>query len=106
MARMNSPQPVTGYFTGLAQVYAECRPSYPTQAIDALLDGLSRPLMVADVGCGTGISTRLLAATGARVIGIDPNDDMLDQARRESEEKFNATIEYRQGTGEHTGLDD
>ncbi len=33
-----------------------------------------------DVGCGTGISTRLFAARGVRVIGIDPNDEMRARA--------------------------
>jgi SAM-dependent methyltransferase len=36
---------------------------------------------VADVGCGTGIFTRLLTARGVDVVGIDPNEDMLAQAR-------------------------
>jgi ubiquinone/menaquinone biosynthesis C-methylase UbiE len=96
------------YFTGLSGVYDANRPSYPVEAIDAVLDGLSRPPTIADVGCGTGISTRLLAARagpGAKIVGVDPNPGMLAQARRASE-TAGLNIEYRQGTGEHTGLGD
>lgn len=96
---------VTEYFTGLASIYADHRPTYPTTAIDYMLDGLARPVIAADVGCGTGISTRLLAARGARVIGIDPNPDMLEQARRDSSTVKDG-IEYRGGSGERTGLED
>src|SRR3954468_23879350 len=53
------PSPLT-YFTGLAQAYADHRPSYPMAAIEAILNGLPRSTRVADIGCGTGISTRLL----------------------------------------------
>lgn len=108
--RMPQPPPIapitTEYFTGLAGTYAQHRPSYPIEAIDFILDGLSKPIRVVDVGCGTGISTRLLASggRGAQVVGIDPNADMLARARQENE--GNAKIEYRIGTGEQTGLAD
>ena len=48
------------------------------QAIDAALDGLGDPrtLTIADVGAGTGISARLFAERGARVIAIEPNAQM------------------------------
>ena len=92
----------TRYFEGLAEGYAASRPSYPTAAIDAMLDGLPVPTRVADVGCGTGISTRLLLGAGAIVTGIDPSDDMLDRARRAIGDRANC--EFRIGTGEQTGL--
>jgi len=91
-----------GYFTGLASTYAQHRPTYPGEAIAYLLNGLPASCIAVDVGCGTGISSRLLAEHGVRVIGIDPNQDMLDQARRESP----SSIEYRIGTGERTGMPD
>lgn len=40
------------------------------------------------MGCGTGISTRLLAERGYDVIGVDPNEDMLQQARREGGARY------------------
>lgn len=92
------------YFSGLAADYDANRPSYPIEAIDAMVEGLPHPAFVADVGCGTGISSRLLAAREARVVGIDPNQDMLRQARLVTPARL--AIVYRQGTGEQTGLDD
>jgi SAM-dependent methyltransferase len=96
-----APSPLE-YFSGLAQMYAEHRPSYPPAAIDAVLAGLPQPVRVADVGCGTGISTRLLAQHGARVIGVDPNADMLTMARAFRAD--HSVIEYRTGTADCTGL--
>lgn len=93
------------YFCGLATEYDANRPSYPVEAIDAVLDGLPRPVIVADIGCGTGISSRLFAARGAQVIGIDPNSDMLKTARTSSRESHQ-DIDFREGAGERTGLDD
>ncbi len=34
-----------------------------------------------DIGCGTGNYTAALSQAGADIIGVDPSDDMLDQAR-------------------------
>lgn len=98
--------PSTEYFSGLADGYARFRPSYAPAAIDAVLEGVAPPVRALDVGCGTGISTRLLAARGARVIGIDPSHDMLDQARRAGTPEGGGTVEYRLGTAEATGLPD
>ena len=76
---MSSERPGTvTRFNDRATDYAKYRPSYPAEAIDAILEGLAPPseLSVVDVGAGTGISTRLLAERGARVLGIEPNDEM------------------------------
>lgn len=99
-------KPVT-YFTGLADGYAANRPSYPKEAIAAILSGLPRPAAIADVGCGTGIAARLLAQAGATVFGIEPNDEM--RARAEADAAgFDApgSIEFRRATAEATGLPD
>lgn len=40
--------------------------------------------LVVDLGCGTGRFSEMLAAElGARVIGLDPSEKMIDQAQRE-----------------------
>ncbi|MCI0365229.1 MAG: class I SAM-dependent methyltransferase [Phycisphaerales bacterium] len=96
---------VTEYFSGLASVYAGFRPTYPAAAIEWVLEGCARPARVADVGCGTGISSRLMAEQGARVIGIEPNEDMRRQAGQEPS-PTQGRVEYRAGTAEHTGLKD
>lgn len=87
-------------FSGLAATYQKSRPSYP----DALLDWLfalfapGAPRTAIDVGCGTGIATRLLTARGLDVVGVDPNEDMLGQARALGGPR------YVRGDAEATGL--
>jgi SAM-dependent methyltransferase len=42
-------------------------------------------LLIVDLGCGTGRFSHMLAAElGALVIGLDPSEKMIDQARRKS----------------------
>lgn len=90
------------YFTGLASLYAAHRPGYPAEAMRLIVDGLTRGALVADIGCGTGISTRLLAAGQLRVVGIDPNGEMLAEARRFPSPAY--PIAYCVGTGERVPL--
>src|SRR5438093_12045072 len=67
-----------GRFSDRAQDYVKYRPGYPAAAFDAIVAGLgaSADLIAADVGAGTGISARLLADRGVRVIAIEPNREM------------------------------
>jgi SAM-dependent methyltransferase len=71
-----------GRFSDRAADYVKYRPGYPPEAIDAILDGLAPPtaLVAADIGAGTGISARLLASRGMRVVAIEPGDDMRGAA--------------------------
>lgn len=62
-------------FGDRASDYARYRPSYPRDAIDAVLAGFSSP-QVADLGAGTGISAGLMADAGAHVYAIEPNAAM------------------------------
>ncbi|QDU65975.1 class I SAM-dependent methyltransferase [Engelhardtia mirabilis] len=72
-------------FDPVAEAYRSFRPSYPAALLDRL-DQLCGPPRgpVVDVGCGTGILARQLAARGAVVIGIDPSRPMLAQARQDA----------------------
>jgi SAM-dependent methyltransferase len=88
----------TTRFTHRAGDYSVSRPSYGGDALDFILAGTSRPLRVADIGAGTGISARLLAARGCEVLAIEPN-----AAMRERAEPY-AGVRYIEGTGEATGL--
>lgn len=69
-------------FTETAERYRKFRPWYPDALVDWVL-GLAPGGAIADLGCGTGISTRLFAQRGRFVVGIDPNEEMLRQARAE-----------------------
>lgn len=92
----------TTRFSDRADAYSRHRPGYPPPVFDALFDGLGDParLEVADVGAGTGISSTLLAERVARVIAIEPNEQMRDRA------VALPNVSWRSGTGEKTGLAD
>jgi SAM-dependent methyltransferase len=72
----------TERFRARADVYAEARPSYPRETIDHLRRDhqLGDGVIVADVGSGTGIWTRLLLDAGATVYAVEPNADMRKKA--------------------------
>jgi len=59
-------------FSGAARAYARFRPGYPDALVDRVLSeaGVKSRDPVADLGCGTGILTRMLAARGLDVLGI------------------------------------
>lgn len=96
------PSNSTTRFADRADDYAKTRPTYPGAIVDATLDGLGAPdrLVVADVGAGTGVFSRPLADRGCRVIAIEPNAPM--RAAATAHER----VEWRDGTGERTGLPD
>jgi SAM-dependent methyltransferase len=94
----------TERFTGRSQAYAQSRPTYPSEAIDAILEvcALEPGHTMVDIGCGTGISSRLFGDRGLKVIGIEPNDEMRSAAEAQPDEN----ITYRKATGEQTDLPD
>ncbi len=96
----------TERFTYLADVYARYRPGYPSAAVDFILERCSlRPgSHLADVGCGTGISSRLFASRGLNVIGIEPNGPMRTEAEKATHSNSELQVSYQQGTAESTGL--
>ena len=98
----------TGRFSGLAKVYAKARPSYPDSAIDFIVTkcALSSNSLIADIGCGTGISSRLFAKRGIAVLGIEPNDEMRKSAQSENESAPIEGLRYLKATAEHTELQD
>ena len=89
-------------FSDRAEDYAKYRPSYPEEAIATILAGLGNPsqLVAADIGAGTGISSRLLAQRGVRVFAIEPNAAMREAALP------HPLVEFRNGTAEATNLPD
>jgi SAM-dependent methyltransferase len=72
----------TSMFDQLASAYAASRPTYPDEAFDAIEELSGRLLSgsrVADVGAGTGISTRQLRGRGASVTAVELSAPMLRQ---------------------------
>src|SRR5262245_6344278 len=98
----------TGRFSGLAEGYAKYRPSYPAAALDFIVThcDLGPHALLVDVGCGTGISSRLFAERGVRVLGIDPNDEMRRQAETDAGRRGESAPTYRKGRAEETRLPD
>src|ERR1700722_8470977 len=96
-----------GDFTGLATDYAKFRPGHAPQVATAMLGCLRKApsqLDAADVGAGTGIWTRILAARGLRsVTAVEPNDDMRNQGIETSR---GTSVVWRKGSAEQTGLAD
>ena len=58
---------------------------------------------IVDLGTGTGTLARGFASRGCQVIGIDPSEDMLKQAR-DLENEIGEKVEYKIGTAENTSL--
>lgn len=96
----------TGKFTGKGAVYAAARPRYAEGLFAYLADeaGLASGALVADVGSGTGIFSEQLLDAGFRVIGVEPNSDMREQAER----ALGGRQGHRSvcGTADATGLPD
>jgi SAM-dependent methyltransferase len=67
-------------FGAAAEAYDRSRPTYPDELIDAILGPDPQGLDVLDVGCGTGIASRLLAGRGARVLGVEADGRMAELA--------------------------
>jgi predicted O-methyltransferase YrrM len=77
-----------------AELYAQARPDYPAQIIQAVLDSpaSSAPLNIVDMGAGTGIGSRLLiegcrkSAEGNRqlasITSLDAAPNMLKELSR------------------------
>ncbi|MDF2721656.1 MAG: SAM-dependent methyltransferase [Paenibacillus sp.] len=69
-------------FTGFEDIYDRFRPQAPTLVIDVLSDYLGKtPSLVVDVGCGTGLSSWIWRGRALRIIGVEPNSDMIGKAR-------------------------
>jgi ubiquinone/menaquinone biosynthesis C-methylase UbiE len=98
-------EPNAARFEGFAELYDAARPRTPEALLDILasLCGAERPALVVDLGCGTGLSTRVWAERAEKVVGVDPSDDM--RARAESA-ATPSNVEFRRGFAHETGLPD
>ena len=93
-------------FTGKGDLYSKYRPTYPKEILQILINKypFNPSMTVADIGCGTGILSRMFLENQNKVICIDPNDEMLQICRNQLSEYKNVTI--MKGTAESTGLPD
>lgn len=75
-------QDSTTRFSSRVEDYVKYRPHYPSGIGGLLAEkaGLQAGAVIADVGSGTGIFSKLLLECGYRVIGVEPNKDMRGAA--------------------------
>jgi SAM-dependent methyltransferase len=94
----------TRRFSDRVDNYVKYRPGYPPEVLSHLrgVAGLTPASTVADVGSGTGISSRLFLDYGCAVFGIEPNREMRQAAERllNGFPKFHSIV----GTAESTTL--
>ena len=97
-----SPSDPTRRFSSRVENYVKYRPSYPRAAIDLLGSecALNEQSVIADVGSGTGILSKLLLGRGYHVIGVEPNEEMRGAAERllESCPRFESISGRAEGT--------
>lgn len=75
----------TQRFTNRVENYVKYRPGYPAEAVDFLIKeaSLSNKSVIADIGSGTGIFTRLLLDKGYAVYAVEPNEAMRENAEKQ-----------------------
>jgi SAM-dependent methyltransferase len=69
-------------FSNRVANYVKYRPGYPREIVGHLAENcdLTPETIIADVGCGPGMSTRMFLENGNRVFGVEPNDAMREAA--------------------------
>ena len=92
-------------FTGKAGLYKKFRPSYPKKFLDYLYSqiGFSKDSIIADIGAGTGIFSKLLLERGSKIYAVEPNKDMRQTSINDLSEykKFNFVNASAENTGLH-----
>ncbi|WP_433925733.1 class I SAM-dependent methyltransferase [Stenotrophomonas nematodicola] len=95
----------TERFSNRVADYVRYRPDYPPALLDWLHQdiGVSPDTLVADIGAGTGISTRLFLAAGHPVIAVEPNAAMRAAAEQWLSRDY-LRLKVVDGTAEATTL--
>ncbi|HET6992346.1 MAG TPA: class I SAM-dependent methyltransferase [Bacteroidia bacterium] len=94
----------TERFSDRVENYVKYRPAYPVGVLEHLRDAkvLAQNSVVADIGSGTGISSKLFLDNGNEVFGVEPNKEMREAAEEylKNEKSFHSV----DGTAEETNL--
>jgi SAM-dependent methyltransferase len=74
----------TQRFSKRVDNYVKYRPGYPQAVIElfAAECGLTPEALIADVGSGTGLLSKLFLNNGNRVLGVEPNREMREAGER------------------------
>jgi len=93
-------------FSNRVANYARYRADYPREIVGYLKkqNALDDDSVVADIGCGTGLSARMFLENGNRVFGVEPNSAM----RIAAVEYLKDFPDFKRidGTSENTNLND
>lgn len=94
-------------FGRTASDYGQHRPGFPDELFERLAKlGIGdQGQRVLDLGTGTGHFGRGLALRGCEVVGLDPSESLIAEAKRLDEE-VNVRIDYVVGHAERTMLDE
>ncbi len=93
-------------FSSRVENYIKYRPSYPLEIINFLKEKniLTEDTVIADIGSGTGILTRIFLDNGNQVYGVEPNTNMRGAAENILQGYTNfSSIE---GSAESTGIEE
>ncbi len=87
-------------FRSAESYYAEYRPRYGDRPLDHLVDrfALDESSRALDLGCGAGQIAVPLADRVGRVVGVDPNEAMLDGAREQARRAGVENVEWIRGS--------
>lgn len=95
----------TERFSNRVENYVKYRPGYPPEVLQLFKSemNLQKDFVVADVGSGTGISSKIFLENGNRVCGVEPNEAM----RKASENFLRDFPNFKSvsGTSENTTLE-
>src|ERR1700759_5203640 len=100
------PTHSTTRFSDRVANYVKYRPGYPDAVLEYLEHQchLTHQSIIADIGAGTGIFTRLLLDRGYTVNAVEPNEPMRFEAERQMDNY--PGFHSIDGTAENTNLPD
>ena len=93
-------------FSNRVENYVKYRPDYPKEILEVFRDemNLTENSVIADIGSGTGISSKVFLENGNRVFGVEPNAVM--RAAAENFLRDFPKFQSVDGTAENTNLPD